>query len=117
MSGAELAKLQALIDGGNVDSFYHWGAWERLRDEVLRLDNYECQLCKARGKHRRAVVVHHVQHVRERPDLALSVWDEASGERQLVSVCKECHEMLHPEALRRYGAGAERAAVTVERWD
>ena len=116
MSGAELAKLQALIDGGTVDAFYHWAAWEHLRDEVLRLDNYECQLCKARGKARRAVVVHHVQHVRERPDLALSVWDEA-GERQLVSVCKECHEMLHPEALRRHAAGAERAAVTVERWD
>ena len=65
MSGAELAKLQALIDGGNVDAFYHWAAWERLRDEVLRLDNFECQLCKARGKHRRAVVVHHVQHVKD----------------------------------------------------
>ena len=80
MSGAELAKLQALIDGRNVDAFYHWAAWERLRDEVLRLDNYECQLCKARGKHRRAVVVHHVQHVKDRPDLALSVWGDA-GER------------------------------------
>ena len=116
MSGAELAKLQALIDCGNVDAFYHWAAWERLRDAVLRLDNYECQLCKARGKHRRAVVVHHVAHVKDRPDLALSVWGDA-GERQLVSVCKRCHEELHPEAFRQYGGGEKDEPLTEERWD
>ena len=115
MSGAELAKLQALIDGRNVDAFYHWAAWERLRDEVLRLDNYECQLCKARGKHRRAVVVHHVKHVRERPDLALSVWDEASGERQLVSVCKECHTKIHE--LDFVQTPKEKRFDNEERWD
>ena len=114
MSGAELAKLQALIDCGNVDSFYHWAAWERLRDAVLRLDNYECQLCKVRGKHRRAVVVHHVQHVKDRPDLALSVYGD-DGERQLVSVCKECHTKIHE--LDFVQTPKEKRFDNEERWD
>lgn len=116
MSDAELARLKSLIEDGKADAFYHWAAWERVRDEVLKLDNYECQLCKARGKHRRAVVVHHVKHMKERPDLALSVWGD-DGERQLISVCKECHSEMHPEAFRQFGAGARREVLTEERWD
>lgn len=34
----ELARLQALLAADKGDLFYHWSAWERLRDEVLRLD-------------------------------------------------------------------------------
>lgn len=76
------------------------------------MDHYECQHCKAAGRYRRAEIVHHVKHLRDRPDLALSIWD--GDERQLVSVCKPCHEAEHPESLRKWETVQP---VTTERWD
>lgn len=79
------------------------------------MDHYECQICKARGRYSSGSIVHHVKHLRERPDLALSVYDPDTGERQLVTVCKACHEEEHPESLRRCAPAAE--PITMERWD
>ena len=115
ISGARLTQLRALIQAGRKDVFYSWPEWQGLRIDVLRLDNCECQRCKARGKFAPARIVHHVQHLEIRPDLALSVWDPDTGERQLVSVCKRCHELEHPESLRPWAKGG--ASVTAERWD
>lgn len=114
MTEAEaLWALPGLIDSGQSDKFYSWGAWLRRRDEVLRLDRWECQLCKAKGRYSRASIVHHVKHLKDRPDLALSIWD--GRERQLLSVCKTCHEAEHPESQRPYKPKAE--PLTEERWD
>ena len=115
ISPIRLERLRLLIDTGNEARFYWWPQWQRLREEVLRLDRYECQTCKARGRYRRAVLVHHVKHLRDRPDLALSVYDPDTGARQLVSLCKACHEAEHPESLRQYAPAAE--PITAERWD
>ena len=115
MDPVRLARLMALIEAGQEHAFYLWGPWRRLRAKVLEMDHKECQVCAARGKYSRAEIVHHVKTVRERPDLALSVIDPETGERQLIAVCKRCHEEAHPEALR---AAARNAAFsTVERWD
>ena len=96
------------------DRFYELPEWKRLRQAVLKLDNYECQRCKAlKHKHTRAVIVHHVKHLKDRPELGLTIWD--GEERQLVSVCKHCHEELHPESQRQFVN--IRAPLTVERWD
>lgn len=46
-------------------------AWRLLRDAVLR-DEPHCRACKAVGHVVRATMVHHVQPVRERPDLRLA---------------------------------------------
>lgn len=115
ISGRRLAQLRELIAEGREAEFYSWGEWKALRPDVLRLDNRECQRCKQRGRYRRAHIVHHVKHLRKRPDLALSIWDTDTGERQLISVCKQCHEELHPESQRQYRRFY--APVTVERWD
>lgn len=115
ISEARLAQLRALIQAGRKDVFYSWPEWQGLRIDVLRLDNYECQRCKARGKFAPARIVHHVQHLEVRPDLALRVWDPDTGDRQLVSVCKQCHEELHPESQRQFRR--IRAPLTAERWD
>lgn len=116
ISDARLLQLQALIAAGTSDRFYDWPEWEALREDVLRTDCRECQLCKARGRFRRAVLVHHVKHLRDRPDLALSVCDEETGERQLISLCRSCHEEVHPERMRRRDC-VPVPPVTVERWD
>lgn len=115
MTGEQLLKLQEKISADNVDSFYHWKDWEQLRTEVLRMDNHECQICKRKGRYRRADIVHHVKHLKDRPDLALSIWD--GEERQLVSVCRQCHEDLHPERTVRYRYGKTVKPITEERWD
>lgn len=81
------------------------------------MDNYECQDCKARGHHTPATLVHHIKHLKERPDLALSIYDPDTKERQLVSLCRHCHELRHPEALKQYGWAVIRLPVTEERWD
>lgn len=121
ISDARLAQLRQLIAEDREHEFYDWDEWRRkIRPLVLKLDNKECQICKARGKVRTSssgarLIVHHVKHLRDRPDLALSVFDPGTGERQLITVCKGCHEELHPEAMRQYTAQSE--PLTVERWD
>lgn len=115
-AGAWLPRLEGLIEAGEETKFYSWRQWRRLAQKVReKLDNNECQLCKARGRYRRGTIVHHVKHLQDRPDLALSVWDPDTGERQLITVCKQCHELEHPESLRQFQAKKE--PVTVERWD
>ena len=116
ISAVRLAQLQALIRAGRSAEFYSWTEWRRLRPEVLRLDHGECVRCREiRRKFRPAKIVHHVRHLEERPDLALSIWDPETGKRQLISVCKQCHEELHPESQRQYKH--IRAPLTAERWD
>lgn len=118
ISQYRLTQLVALIARGREDLFYHWPEWLERRDDVLRLDRGECYLCRTKKKrYRRAVLVHHVKHLKQRPDLALSIWDPDSGERQLVSVCRACHEDEHPERRWKRVQGVPKAPVTAERWD
>lgn len=115
ISTSRLNQLQAMISSGTSDDFYDWPEWVRSRAKVLRMDNLECQICKSRHRYRKAVIVHHVKHLRDRPDLALSVIDPDTGSRQLVSLCRACHEEQHPErGLKRY---SPRQLLTDERWD
>lgn len=105
------------------NKFYHSGEWQKIRAQVLEMDHYECQMCKASGKltHRRAdnkgmkqtLVVHHVHHLKDRPDLALSVYDE-NGERNLITLCEGCHNLVHPEKGTR-GKPVQKP-VTEEWW-
>lgn len=102
------------IAGKEFDSwvqFYKSALWKRKRAEVLRLDRYECQMCKEAGRYTRATTVHHVKHLKDRPDLALSMYD--GKERQLVSLCTECHNKAHPEKHKEY---IKKEPLTPERW-
>lgn len=111
--------LTGLIESGDPHLFYVSSRWLRKREEILRMDRYECQLCKQRGRYRKAELVHHVNHVKDRPDLALS--DEFVGadgvrRRQLISVCRECHETVcHPERMKK--SSRKSRFTTPERWD
>ena len=116
ISEARLIQLQAMLANVTSNRFYDWPEWEQVRNDVLKLDNMECQLCKQRRRYRRPALVHHVKHLKVRPDLALSVVDPETGERQLLSVCRGCHEELHPERMRRKGSLCV-SLLTQERWD
>lgn len=100
------------------NSFYDSREWKRKRREILERDHFECCCCRARGRYTRAVIVHHVRHLEDAPELALSdTYVDGCGavHRQLISVCRDCHETVcHPERLRRT---ALPEPVTAERWD
>lgn len=114
ISPMRLQELTQLISAGQEAKFYDWTEWDHIRVEVLALDKHECQRCKTiKHKYRKAVLVHHVKHLKDRPDLALSIWD--GQERQLVSLCRSCHEEVHPE--RQWRKVVKREYVTQERWD
>ena len=121
ISPTRLRQLRSLIARGQEARFYWWPEWadpdpeKGARAAVLRLDRGACQICKSRGRYTRGTIVHHVRHLRERPDLALSIYDPDTGARQLITVCKACHEEEHPEALRK--ASSAREPITEERWD
>lgn len=113
ISDLRLRQLLLLIADGREILFYSWPEWRALRLQVLLMDRNECQICKQARRYTAAKIVHHVKHLKDRPDLALSVWD--GTERQLLSVCKACHEKLHPESQRQNVKSAE--PLTPERWD
>lgn len=98
----------------DIHKFYTWGRWKRLRRQVLQMDKYECQMCRARGRYTKATTVHHVNYVKNHPELALEIYYEWQGvqRRNLLSLCHDCHEEVHGHRKK------ERAApLTEERWD
>lgn len=112
----DMTKMTEHIREGKVYIFYTSHSWQKKREEVFRLDRYECQKCKAKGKYSKAKVVHHVKHLKDRPDLALSIWEtcpDGTNVRQLVSLCDACHEEEHPERLRQ---NKKKEPITEERW-
>lgn len=115
ISQTRLQQLVHLISEGREDLFYRWPEWLARRRDVLQLDKYECTRCRrVYHRYRKATLVHHVKHLTERPDLALSIWD--GQERQLVSLCDMCHEEEHPEH-RKHSKCRVPTPVTTERWD
>ena len=75
-------------------AFYHTTRWKHKRLDILKRDHNACQMCRQKGKYTRAVTVHHVKHLRAVPELALT-------DSNLVSLCNECHEAMHPEKHKR----------------
>ena len=120
-------EIRELIQSGELWKFYKCKAWTKLKTQVLRDNHYECAECKRQGiitrydvcedgNRRLLSTVHHVCHVRDHPELALSRWykDYETGEMEenLIPVCKACHNKLHPEKFR----GKKNGYTNEERW-
>ena len=91
-----------------ANKFYKSRPWRKKRREILKRDNDECQRCKSLGGYSKAVVVHHIKHLKDRPDLALV-------DDNLVSLCEPCHNIEHPEKLKKHQVN-RREHITVEQW-
>ena len=107
--------IRELIREGNTAAFYNDRKWRALQAKVLHDQHYECQYCKAAGKYTRARYVHHVNHLKDHPELAYQEWYiDVHGERQrnLVACCFDCHEAQHPERFRKKRTGF----LNDERW-
>ena len=97
-----------LIAAGRIHDFYNSKLWKKLRDKVLKDQRHRCWDCmhKRPARITRADTVHHVHEVRERPDLALSEYDE-HGQINLICLCSSCHWDRHHQRTE---------PVTEERW-
>jgi len=86
-------------------AFYHSMDWRRKRKAILLRDHGACVLCRARGKYTPADTVHHIKHLKDCPELALT-------DDNLISLCAPCHEQQHPERNK----AASRGFLNAERW-
>lgn len=96
----ELEKwIKELDETGQMYKFYKSPAWQRLKEEVLKEQHRECQICKSNGRYKPADTVHHVQHVKRHPRLALSKTYTYKGKayKNLIAICKACHNQVHTE--------------------
>lgn len=114
MEQQEIEFVKQCIKDNDMHRFYVWGPWKRIRRSVLQMDHWECQRCKEQKRYTKAKIVHHVNHVKKHPDMALDIWYTWQGEkkRNLVSLCHDCHEAVHG-----YRKPEREPAVTEERWD
>lgn len=82
---------QTILTKNQRDAFYKSYTWQKCRSTILERDDYLCQVClRDKGEPTPADTVHHILHLKDRPDLALE-------ESNLMSVCFDCHNDLHPE--------------------
>ncbi|WP_018934569.1 HNH endonuclease [Gracilibacillus lacisalsi] len=72
------------------DAFYKSFIWQKKRETILERDEYLCQVCMEYDDPIPADTVHHIVHLRDDPTLALV-------DTNLISVCFDCHNDLHPE--------------------
>lgn len=96
--------IRRLIKQNHIERFYLTDDWKEMRKDVIEENHNECFKCKERGKITTAECVHHVLHVKDRPDLALSkYYTDAEGMKhiQLMPLCNACHNIEHPEKLQR----------------
>lgn len=70
------------------DKFYDSPRWKRLRQSVLRRDNYEDMEAKRYGKVKAAELVHHIFPKDEFPEYAYESWN-------LISVSTSTHNTFH----------------------
>jgi 5-methylcytosine-specific restriction endonuclease McrA len=86
--------------------FYRSSNWETIRQQALKRDNYECQLCKAEGKvhidsikvegERKAIKlnVHHIKEIETHPELSLDI-------DNLQTICLYHHNVAHGRGFKR----------------
>ena len=98
--------IRQLIREDKIYLFYKTDDWLELRDDVMKDAHNECQHCLQNGIYKRAEMVHHVNEVRKRPDLALTreFTDPITHEKiiNLVALCNSCHEKEHPDRFGNY---------------
>lgn len=90
--------IRKLIKDNRIELFYLSDDWRELREYVLDHYYHECQSCLTKGNYTKAECVHHINEVRHRPDLALSMYyTDKDGNQQpnLIPLCNTCHNLIH----------------------
>lgn len=114
------AYINKLIEDDCLWKFYKKKEWIKLKNQILKENHYECEICKKQGKITRYDVdkngnkqllstVHHVQYVRTHPELALSRTYTYNGKVyvNLIPICKACHNKIHPRSNKKQNAAGK----------
>lgn len=106
--------IEEQIELDRLYRFYKTDEWIDLRDKILEENHNECKWCKSEGKIELAETVHHIQHVKSHPELALSRYYMFNGKmmENLVPLCHECHDKAHNRMQYR----PKPIPLTKERW-
>lgn len=114
MTEQEIEFVKKCIAENNLHAFYVSRAWKQTRKAVLAMDHSECRRCRMKKQYTKATTVHHVNYVKQHPELALEIWYEWRGRRKrnLISLCHDCHEAVHG-----YRKPEQKEILTEERWD
>lgn len=93
-----VGQLIDMIRKDDTRPFYNSWDWRKLSHAVIKENNNECYICKQKGKYTPAILTHHVNELKKRPDLAYSrTYTDEHGniKKQLIPLCFNCHEEIH----------------------
>ena len=71
----------------SIKEQYEHPLWRRKTSEILERDDYTCRCCNSNDKQL------HVHHVFYEKDVHIWEYDNES----LVTLCKDCHKIIHTE--------------------
>lgn len=107
------------IAAGNTNHFYNSTDYDIWKEKVLERDHYECQFFAGKwddGIHKpnrirpeAAVLAHHIQPIKRRPDLALDV---DNG----VALSFLAHEIIEGRHAFGFRKKSKKPKITAEKW-
>ena len=75
-----------------MNNLYNDKRWRRMREVILKRDEYKCQVCLSHKVTTPAERVHHITPLKTRPDLWLA-------NDNLLSLCSSCHNKCMIEVM------------------
>lgn len=112
--------IRELAKEGKLYRFYKTDEWRSLRAAVMADAHGECEWCREKaGPPVRATCVHHVNEVKDRPELALSRYctdAEGNMQRNLWAICEACHNRAHGRFQGPRKKRYDERPLTDERW-
>ena len=95
-------EIASMIIDEDLKTFYKSREWRKISKKVIPAGHCECIECNKMGKVTDAVLTHHVNELKKRPDLAYSfTYTDENGEvkPQLIPLCHDCHERIHKRGV------------------
>lgn len=105
----EIQWILKLIKEDNLDKFYNGRKWRKISRDAKDRDKNECQHCKAKGLYAAAEQTHHIKELKEYPHLAYDLFN-------LISLCRECHNIVHDKVSNMYHKKENEVFFVPERW-
>lgn len=74
----------------DIKRFRSSSAWARKSKQILKDNNYQCEMCKDKGVITVATEVHHI--------IPLSIdFNKRLDDDNLMALCESCHDDIHRE--------------------
>lgn len=81
---------------GKGDKYSNDPHWGRIRRQVLKRDNYVCQICNNPHTHKNRLHIHHVVPLRH----LLPNYTVANHKSNLITLCRSCHGKIEAQTRK-----------------